>query len=163
MRGGEAVRRALEAKEAWPYTWDQAPPGSEHVFAFGAVEVPDAGAGNAVVVCQYNVTNNYRGVLQAHLFEYAGGNYNPGDFNWSITVNVPLLSTLAQGVTWKGYNQVPFNIGSRAGGPWPIGNAQLNILESRDQVRVVATNVNLNPGSPNFFVAALVGYEFPDA
>ncbi len=61
-----------------------------------------------------------------------------------------------------GYNQVPFNIGSRVGGPWPIAHDQMNILESRDQVRVVATNVNLNAGTPNFFLAVLIGYEFPN-
>lgn len=161
MRAGEAIRRAHDAKVAWPYMWENAPPGSEHICAIGSVQTP--AQGSAVQVVQYNVKNNYRASLRAILVEYAGGNYNPGDFTWSLTVNAPVNLPLAQGIPWKDYVNVPFNMGSRAGGPWPIMSGELSMFQSRDQIRIVATNVNLGVGSPNFFIACLIGFEWPNA
>ena len=161
MRGGEAVRRELQALDVYPFPWETPPPGSEHFFGFGTVVTP--ALGTTVQVLQYNVKNNYHAAARAILFEYTGGAYNPGDFTWSITVNEPVGSSLANGVPWKDYVNVPFNVGSRQAGPWPVLSGELSIFSSKDQIRMVATNIGLGVGAPNYFCAALVGWEWPNA
>ncbi len=161
IRASEVAREIVARHSEAPYRWENAPPGSKHIFAFGAVETPAQAA--AVEVLAYQIPNNKRGVFRWLLVEYTGGSYNPGDFTWSMTVNLPVGSTIGEGVTVKDYVNVPFNMGSRAGGPWPMNSGELSVFESRDIIRIQATNVQLGVGTPNFFVAALIGYEWPTA
>jgi hypothetical protein len=126
-----------------------------------SVETP--AQGSTVQVLSYKVKDNYQTCIRSLFMEYAGGSYNPGDFLFSITVNQPVGSTLAQGVTFKDYLNVPYNVGSRAAGPWSLMSGELSIFQSKDVIRVTGKNVNAGVGSPNFFLAALIGWTWPNA
>lgn len=160
MRGGEAIRRDREARTKFPYVWENAPPASEHLSAWGAALVP--AQGSAIEVVSYTVKQNYNAVLRYVMMEFTGAAYLPGDFTFSVTVDKPVLTLIVpEGYTMKDYNAVPFNIGSRAGGPWPIMSGEESILTSGQVVRIVGANVNLTEGTPNYFLGALIGFTWP--
>ncbi len=160
ISAGESVRRDHEAQNKFPFKWLEAPAGSNNVSKFGSIVVPTAAAGDTEIL-SYIVPQNYNFMLTGLMLELVGVTYNPGDFAFSLTVNQPAGGTLAQGVGYEQFTNIPFNIGSRGSGPWPVPGAELSVLRSGDVLRAIVNNTNITPGSPQFFLAAFMGYRWP--
>ena len=163
MTGAQAVSaaRAIKAQHdkqsAWPYEWAFPPENSANVFRQGSLLVPVAATQSLVL--QYNVPDSLAFVLTRVCLLVTGVNSLPGDFTWTLDVNLPLGSSSAQGTPLQGFGQVQTQLGSfeRA---WDIESGELDILKPRDQLRAKVVNNNLGAGN-GYFVAMFVGYTIP--
>jgi hypothetical protein len=175
LSGPEAVKaaRVLErhkkAQQQWPFPWFAPPPNSRHVFAPGAIAAP-ANATETEIV-SYQVQNNFAFALSDILLDASVGTWVPGSVDgsgnplvsFSVTVNLPVGGSAAQGVAFKDFGQVVTPLGSFANGPWPVHPGELSILHSRDILRAtVTTQAPIPSGAPNFIYAIFVGWTWPE-
>jgi len=129
------------------------------VTAMGFAAIP-AAFGTQVLVVTYQARPAWYALLTGIVLQFAGTGPapRPGDVRYVIDIDRPLGDTVS-GYDEKDYAAVPFLLGSQVTGPiWPVEFHH----ENGETVRIKATAVaNMGHGAGNFFVAALVGYEWP--
>ena len=157
VAAARAIQQQHDKQSAWPYTWVYQPENSSQVFRQGFLTIPAAGAQSLVL--QYNVPDSVAFVLKRVCLLVNGTAWAPGDFTWTIDVNLPLGSSSAQGTPMRGFGAVQTTLGSLEKG-WIVEAGELDILKPRDQLRAKVTNINLGLGSGQF-VAMFIGYELP--
>jgi hypothetical protein len=128
------------------------------VFAHGLVQVPPFGT--QALLATYIVRPNWVCVICGVVLQFAGNGPapNPGDVAFVVDVDNPLGA--GTGYTEKDYGNVPFVLGSFTDPPaWPCEFRHNN----GESIRIKATAIaNMGTGAGNFFLGALVGYEWPE-
>lgn len=161
----QALREERQAKSQWPFPWSFPPPGATRVLAgadsTGTIVVPTAIAGVTEGLV-YTVDEGYQFALEALVVLYLNsgqiGVSNPGDFTWSLDLNLPIGLTSFQGSPIQGLTNVDVPLGTLQI-PWPMMCA--DIFHPNDTIRSKFTNVNLADGSPNYFKTILLGWKWP--
>lgn len=129
------------------------------VTRMGFVQVP-AAYGTQVLVVSYQARPNWFSILSGLVAGFSGSGTAPfpGDVSFTVDVDRPLGDTV-DGYIEKDYDSVPFPVGNFTIGPlWPVEFRH----ENGETVRLKATPVaNMTLGAGNFFVGALVGFEWP--
>lgn len=160
VRAADAYRAAVQdRRDAWPYVHVYPPPNSTDVNVVGALAIPTALTGFAVV-CSYQVPSGKRFYL-THVVLSANFTFTPGQALFTVDRNMPVPAiTNAQFQPERQLVNVPVALGSLVPGqPWPLRRARE--FEPLDTVRAKASNLGLSAGDPNYFVCALLGYEVP--
>ena len=154
------AKRQLEAqRNLWPYPWVYPPPDSIRRNPAGTVIAPDAAASS--IILAYQVPQGFQFELTHVLFGVYSTNMSaagaPGDFTYSITRNKPSTGTVLQGVAINDFINFPLPLGSPTQGAFQLARSEN--FGPTDVIRVTVTNVNGNPGPPNFACAMLAGWE----
>jgi hypothetical protein len=162
IAGGRALWKQRQKQSAWPFPWVERPIGSQHVFVQGAIAAPAAPA--LTTIAQYTVDDGgfYFAPDGIVLFYQVNGNqgaYSPGDFFFSLNVNS--INGGPNALPYTYFQNIQTCLGSPQQGPWPIMPGELSVLHSRDVLSANVINVNVNVGSPNFFVAMISGWTWP--
>jgi hypothetical protein len=157
IRGGEAVRRQMEARQEWPYPHVFPPSWAIPVNAVGSVEVPTTG--QTVNVITYSVPDGFELELWATLIDYEGV-FIPGDSLFTLQVNNESNLTNPQATVVQGLTNIPVPLGS-----WKLGQQwhfwQRYRFAPLDVLQWSAANANLTAGPPNAYVGGFFGFLLP--
>ena len=165
VAAAHSLRETVAAKSQWPYPWIYPPPGARRVTAgadsSGTIVVPTVAAGVTQGLL-YTVTQGYQFALEALVVQYlaagAPGSVIPGQFTWSIDLNLPVGVTSFQGSPIQGFTTVDVQLGNLVI-PWPLVCPE--IFQGGDVIRSKFTNVTTPDGAPNYFKTILLGWEWP--
>ena len=160
VRAADELAHAIqERRDQWPYVHVYPPPNAEDVHVVAFAVMPNQGT--TVQVLQYQVSSGKRFFLQAVLMTVTNAaSFVPGAALWTLDRNKQAGVANAQGAVEHGLVNVPFPLGSNlASEPWRLHRARE--FEPLNIVRIKGTNVALNPGDPNYFIAGIFGYEVP--
>jgi hypothetical protein len=159
VRAADALLHALQQRrDDWPYPHIYPPASAIDVNVVGSLVIPVMGA-TVVEVLKYQVPDGKRFYLTAVVFT-ANVAIVPGQALFTVDRNKPVGIANTQFIPEQGLINVPFALGSFVPGlPWPLRRARE--FEPNDTVRVKAVNVGLPSGDPNYFTAALLGWELP--
>jgi hypothetical protein len=128
------------------------------VFAFGQAQVP--AYGTQVVLATYTTRSNWVSLISGLVLQFTGTGPAPQPTDATFVVDVDRPLGLTEGYAEKDYGGVPFTLGNFTLGPvWPVEFRHNN----GEVLRIKATaNANMGTGVGNFFVGALVGWEWPE-
>ena len=164
VAGGYAVQQGVPGD--YPYDWLGPRRYATRITAIGpngngqGVAVPAAGAANQVEIASYRVPDGFQGVISDIVASYDGGGFvrGRGDALFTLDVNIPLTTTPPQGTPVQGFSSFSTTLGSTEI-PWPLRRNE--IVTEFEVIRLKATNVNLAPGDPNFFLGIILGWIWP--
>jgi len=127
------------------------------VTPIGAVQVPVYAT--QAQILQYLVRPNWACIIRGIVFGFQGSGTppNPTDATFVVDIDRP-LNTL-EGYPEKDFGAVPVSLGSLGLGlVWPVTFRH----ENGETIRIKATaNANMGTGAGNYFVGALIGWEWP--
>ena len=152
-RAADKLRKLNERRAAWPYVYVSPPPESINVLAIGNVLVPTAGS--TVTVATFTVPNGFRFIFRS-IINVTNAAFTPGDSTWSVIVN-PNNGFQANPI--HGLVNVPVQLGSFQSLEFRFERAFE--FSGNDLISVLATNVNLGDGVPNYYTSAIMGYRIP--
>jgi hypothetical protein len=127
------------------------------VFAFGQAQVP--AYGTQALIATYTTRANWVSLICGLVLQYTGAGPapNPTDVTYVVDVDRPLGTT--EGYSEKDFGAFPWTLGSFTNLVWPVEFRHNN----GEVLRIKATpNANMGIGVGNFFVGALVGFEWPE-
>lgn len=163
VAGANALRRARNKQEVWPFPWVEPPPGSVHVFRPGTIRAPVDTA--KTLILSYQVPNTYLFCLSSIVLWYSNTSgsflpWVPGDgsvaFNLEIN-NSGNVADASQARAFKDYGNVLFPLGSPIQGAWPISAGQHSVLNSRE---ILSASVTVDPTAitDGYFTAIFKGW-----
>lgn len=131
------------------------------ITAIGVVTVP-AAYGTQIQVVDYQAKPGFYAIICGLVFQFQGAGPAPlpNDSSWRVDVDAPTLGTVGvSGYPMKDYGAIPILLGNfTTGWVWPCDFRFVDGQAIRIKATPVA-NMGLNVG--NFFLGALLGYEWP--
>ena len=157
-KAGDAIRRAEQARGAWPFPHVYPPINSRRRNPTGYVISPALGA--QALILQWTVPDGFcfymdRLGLYTSLALTA---FALGDFAFTVDKNTPLGAPMLGAVLTDLYN-VPYPLGGFLNGPIKLSRAEL--FEPLDVIAAKVTNNSAPVGAPTTFAAYFGGWLIP--
>lgn len=167
VSGARAVMLRKQAEENWPFPWIDPVLRSQHIFQQGFIAAPDPVTGIQEVL-ELRVPDGsdfYPRWLCLQVKLPLQGDWNPGDFTFSIDVNSPIGVPAPAAMPYAYYQNIQVTVGGMPGAPLtnpaPFVPGEMSVLHERDIMRVKVININIGIGAPQYFVAGIWGTLFP--
>lgn len=160
-KAADAIRRAQEARDLWPFPYVYPPPQSERRNPCASIVMPAQGAGPTLVL-QFKVPSGMQFELTDVMFAsittgMIQAPINPGDVLYTINRNTPATGTAPQGSPLADFQLIPFNWGSPTQGPVQLRRSEN--FQPTDILSLYVTNVAAPAGAPNFVCGMFAGWQ----